>query len=267
VLADGTPGEVLAREGRALAASGIWVPGFAPERPARSRQSGRELLHTDELAVGREAALPGTLDLAISAGDCLGITGPNGAGKSTLGLTIGGLLRPRSGRVVAGGLAGSLGDDPLRWKSRELVGRIGNVFQDPEHQFVASTVLAELRVGATAVDLSPTETAARVDPLLERLRLGPLAEANPFTLSGGEKRRLSVATALVTRPPLLVLDEPTFGQDARTWAELVALLAELLDRGSGVVAITHDVDLVDALADTELRMPRLAGHSPRVAAA
>jgi energy-coupling factor transporter ATP-binding protein EcfA2 len=92
----------------------------------------------------------------------------------------------------------------------------------------------------------------RVDSLLERLRLTTLAKANPFTLSGGEKRRLSVATILAARPSVLVLDEPTFGQDSRTWRELVALLAELLDDGNAVVAVTHDRDFIDALADREL---------------
>ncbi|MET4704040.1 ATP-binding cassette domain-containing protein [Frigoribacterium sp. UYMn621] len=259
VLADGTPEHVLRREGAALAASGVWVPGHLPQPPKRSRRPGEQLLHTDALAIGRGPVLQTGLDLVVRAGECLAITGPNGAGKTTLGLTLGGLLPAIDGRVAADGLAGGLGTDPLRWKSRELVTRIGSVFQDPEHQFVSGTVAGELAVGARATGLSVAETARRIDPLLERLRLGHLTAANPFTLSGGEKRRLSVATVLVTRPPLLVLDEPSFGQDARTWAELVAFLAELLDEGSSVVAVTHDAHLVDALADTELRMSR-AGH-------
>src|SRR5690606_32259756 len=98
------------------------------------------------------------------------------------------------------------------------------------------------------------ETDRRVDELLERLRLDKLAAANPFTLSGGEKRRLSVATVLATRPRVLVLDEPTFGQDARTWSELVHLLAELADSGSAVVAASHDLLLVDTLADRRVRL-------------
>lgn len=245
VLADGPPDRVLAGEGERLAASGIWVPGFEPAAPTRTHRTGAQLLRVDALAVGRAQPMATAIDLSIREGDCLGVTGPNGSGKSTLALTLGGLIRP---------LGGSLSPDPLRWKSRELVTRIGSVFQDPEHQFVAPTVLAELRVGAKAVGLPERETADRVAALLARLRLDALVEANPFTLSGGEKRRLSVATALVTRPPLLILDEPTFGQDARTWAELVAFLAELLDEGSAVVAVTHDSALVTALADTELRM-------------
>ena len=93
-----------------------------------------------------------------------------------------------------------------------------------------------------------------MDDLLGRLRLDRLAAANPYTLSGGEQRRLSVATALATAPRVLVLDEPTFGQDRRTWIELVDLLAKLRDDGRAVVTVTHDADFVDALADGVLRL-------------
>jgi energy-coupling factor transport system ATP-binding protein len=96
--------------------------------------------------------------------------------------------------------------------------------------------------------------SARVDAMLQRLRLDHLAAANPFTLSGGEKRRLSVATALVTRPQILVLDEPMFGQDARTWQELVDLLAELIDAGTAMVAVSHDPELGRVLAADELHL-------------
>jgi energy-coupling factor transport system ATP-binding protein len=121
---------------------------------------------------------------------------------------------------------------------------------------VASTVHDELAVGPHRQRVAQPEAKARVDELLERLRLQHLARANPFTLSGGEQRRLSVATALATRPGLLVLDEPTFGQDSRTWVELVALLVELLEAGTGVLAVTHDRALVSALADDELVLAR-----------
>jgi energy-coupling factor transport system ATP-binding protein len=94
-----------------------------------------------------------------------------------------------------------------------------------------------------------------VDDLLVRLRLDRLARANPYTLSGGEARRLSVATALATAPRLLVLDEPTFGQDRRTWIELVNLLAGLRDAGHGIVTVTHDADFVAALADRTVTLP------------
>ncbi|MBI4942093.1 MAG: ABC transporter ATP-binding protein, partial [Actinobacteria bacterium] len=128
------------------------------------------------------------------------------------------------------------------------------VFQEPQHQFVAATAADELAVGPRRTGVPEAETARRVDELLSRLRLGHLARANPFTLSGGEQRRLSVATVLATRPGLLVLDEPTVGQDSRTWAQLVDLLADLVAGGTGVVAVTHDERLVEALADDVLRL-------------
>ncbi len=256
VLADGTPATVLGTHGETLAAQGVWVPGFPPAVPSRRRGADpRELVTTSDLAIARtrNAVLGTGIDLAIRAGESLAVTGPNGAGKSTLGLTLGGLLAPADGEVLAPALAAGLDPRPIRWKSRQLVTRIGTVFQDPEHQFVTNTVHDELALGPRTIGLSEAEVRARIDPLVERLRLGALLDANPFTLSGGEKRRLSVATALATRPEVLVLDEPTFGQDSRTWSELVALLAELLDAGSAVVAITHDAEFVAALADHELR--------------
>jgi energy-coupling factor transport system ATP-binding protein len=93
-----------------------------------------------------------------------------------------------------------------------------------------------------------------VDELLGRLHLDRLAAANPYTLSGGEQRRLSVATALATAPDVLILDEPTFGQDLRTWREVVDLLAGLRDSGRGIAVVTHDTDLVDALGDRRMTL-------------
>ena len=258
VIADGSPDEVLGREGAGLAARGVWVPGIPPSHPpAPARAPGAALLSASELAVQRVASHPvaSGIDVVVRAGAALAVTGPNGAGKSTLGLTLAGLLPPASGTLAATAeLAGDAGSSPIRWASRQLLTRIGTVFQDPEHQLLAKSVREELEVGPRALGLDETETARRVDELLERLRLAPLARANPYTLSGGEKRRLTVAAALATAPRLLVLDEPTFGQDARTWAELVALLARLRDEGSAIVAITHDLDVVAALRAERLEL-------------
>jgi energy-coupling factor transport system ATP-binding protein len=193
------------------------------------------------------------LDLAV--GEVLGVTGPNGAGKSTLALTLAGLLAPAAGEVrAAPALAAGAGPHPHRWRSRDLLTRIGMVFQSPEHQFLAATVRAELAIGPRALRRPDAEVEARVDELLERLDLASLAGANPFTLSGGQQRRLSVATALATAPRVVVLDEPTFGQDARTWTELVALLDDLRRSGGALVAVTHDDRLLDALGARRLHL-------------
>ena len=257
VLADGTPQEVLTRHGASLAASGVWVPGRTPAAPQRIPFESKQLVLASDLTIGRRGMpIQAHLDVALSSGRSLAVTGPNGAGKTTLGLTLAGLLPPVSGTLDASGLARGLPPAPIAWKSRDLVSRIGSVFQDPEHQFVTGSVREELAVGPRAAKIDPAEIARRVDEVSSRLRLDRLLAVNPFTLSGGEKRRLSVATALVSAPPLLVLDEPTFGQDARTWAELVQLLADLLNAGSSIVSITHDAAFVDAIADDELRITR-----------
>jgi energy-coupling factor transport system ATP-binding protein len=260
VVADGPPSDVLDRHGAALAARGVWVPGHLPAAPSRRPGPAARPLLT---AAGLDVARPGTrqpaatgVRLELGSGRATCVTGPNGAGKSTLAHVLAGLVAPLAGELVAHEpLAQGLGAAPHRWKARELAARIGTVFQEPQHQFVATTVRDELAVCPRRLGAAESEVTTRVDELLERLRLEHLARANPFTLSGGEQRRLSVATALATRPRLLVLDEPTFGQDSRTWAELVALLVELLDDGTGVVAVTHDRALVSALADDELTLP------------
>ncbi|TFD55201.1 ABC transporter ATP-binding protein [Cryobacterium frigoriphilum] len=270
VLADGPPGDVLARQGEHLAESGVWVPGVPHVLPDRRRttSTSEPLLRTDSLAIARSAerVVATGIELQIRSGTAVAITGPNGAGKSTLALTLAGLLTPSSGRVVASReFAHHAAGDPIRWKSRDLLTRIGTVFQDPEHQLIAPTVRAELAVGPRALGLTDAVITSRVDELLGRLRLDHLADANPFTLSGGEKRRLSVGTVLATQPGLLVLDEPTFGQDFRTWREIVRLLGELIDGGTAVVAVSHDADFVAALADEEYRLPHVDRAPVKVA--
>lgn len=261
LLADGTPERVFADRADELAAAGVWVPGTRRELPSRSEHAtagvpgGGVLLTARDLSVGRDTVVRSGLELDVAAATTTAITGPNGSGKTTLALTLAGLLPPLAGRVDASSdLRGSADPEPVRWKSRELLTRIGTVFQEPEHQFLTSTVRTELEIGPRALRLTDDETRRRVDELLQRLRLDALAAANPYTLSGGEKRRLSVATVLATRPRVLVLDEPTFGQDARTWTEQVTLLAELVDGGSAVIASTHDLAFVEALADREVRL-------------
>lgn len=256
ILADGDPETVLRERGRELADRGVWVPEFPPARPVRRARAAFEvLLSTEGLSVGRDNPVQSGLSLEVRSAATLAITGANGSGKSTLGLTLAGLLAPLGGELRAeDALSRGIPKPPIRWRSRELLTRIGTVFQEPEHQFLAATVRAELAIGPRALALPAATIDARVTELLERLRLAHLAEANPFTLSGGEKRRLSVATVLATRPQLLVLDEPTFGQDSRTWAELVAILAGLVDEGTGIVTMTHDLELVDALADERLEL-------------
>lgn len=258
VLADGDPNAVLGARGAELAAAGVWVPDLPPTVPIRRAGTAGDILmagHAVSIGRRRSEIVRDGIDFTVRSGELLAITGPNGSGKSTLALTIGGLIPLLGGELVAtDALASGAGPSPIRWKSRALLTRIGSVFQDPEHQFLTATVRDELAVGPRALGLETRAIDERVDEILERLALARLARANPFTLSGGEKRRLSVGTAIATRPRLLVLDEPTFGQDARTWTEVVHLLAALLDDGCAAVAVTHDDEFTRVLASGTLAL-------------
>lgn len=249
LLADGPPAWVFAEHGDALAAAGVWVPGRPVDLPVLEPVSSGvdAALSTSMLTIGRDRREPvrSALNLSVPVGAGTVVTGPNGAGKSTLALTLAGLLPELSGEVVAAPSLAARGvRRPSRWRSTELLTRIGTVFQEPEHQFLAATLRDELAVGPRALRMPASQVDAIVDELLERLDLASLAEAHPFTLSGGQKRRLSVATVLASSPAVIVLDEPTFGQDRRGWSELVGLLQREIARGRTVVAVTHDADVV-----------------------
>jgi len=212
---------------------------------------------------GTHRALDG-VSLEARSGERIAVVGPNGAGKSTLLFVLCGLRRPTRGRVGLRSIAGTGGTgdggtgeelrDPSRLRAGEIASRIGLVFQDPELGFVARTARDEV---------AATELAARTgrgrplpppdsDGVLARFGLGELAGQDPFRLSQGEQRRLSLA-ALVIRPPaVLLLDEPTFGLDRRGTEAVMTLLDELRATGQAQLLATHD--------------PRLLPHCDRVVA-
>ena len=255
ITADGPLDEVLAQQGDALRERGIWLPGDdvaaevgpAPEVPLASSEAA-PIARVTDLTIGYDASAPvrSGIDLTIERGVSTCIVGANGAGKSTFALTLAGLLTPLEGAVEVETSDGTTGD-PHEWSSKQLLGRMSMVFQEPEYQFLAATVAEELAIGPRAAGMTDEEIAPLVDEHLEALGLSKLARANPMTLSGGEKRRLSVATALISAPELLILDEPTFGQDRGTWLGLVRLLRAALERGVTLVSITHDPAFVAAM--------------------
>ena len=255
IAADGPLDEVLAQQGDAMRERGIWLPGDdvaaevgpAPKVPPASSEAA-PIARVTDLTIGYDASAPvrSGIDLTIERGVSTCIVGANGAGKSTFALTLAGLLPPLEGAVEVETSDGTAGD-PHEWSSKQLLGRMSMVFQEPEYQFLAATVAEELAIGPRAAGMTDEEIAPLVDEHLEALGLTKLARANPMTLSGGEKRRLSVATALISAPELLILDEPTFGQDRGTWLGLVRLLRAALARGVTLVSITHDPAFVAAM--------------------
>ena len=248
----------------------------AQPTPKQRRARRRTIKHLGDTPAPAPIDLPvlrSGINLTLHAGEHLSVLGPNGAGKSTLALTLAGLLTAPDGTLTAtDALCNHDGDgerensahwDIPTWTPAQMLSRIGYVFQEPEYQFIGGTVREELELGPrrlaalTREPLNEDDLAARTNELATRLRLTHLLDANPFTLSGGEKRRLSVASALATAPRILILDEPTFGQDARTWAELVDLIRELLTNGTAVISITHDEDYTAALGGNHITLPAL----------
>jgi energy-coupling factor transport system ATP-binding protein len=288
VIADGAPGEVFAARGDELAEAGVWVPDvplpLAPRARAYASAVGEPVaagdtpppttpdwaLRTHDLSVGYATDHPvrDHLDVIIPRGLSTVIVGHNGAGKSALALTLAGLLPPLAGTVTAASwLAPApqtrrqrrLASDtlppldalphPNTWTSRQVLTRLGTVFQQPEHQFVTGSVRDELSVGLRALRWPAARIDARVAELLDLLHLDDVARANPFTLSGGQQRRLSVGTVLATQPSVVIMDEPTFGQDRVTWLDMVALVRRLVDEGGTVVSVTHDASFRDILGE------------------
>ena len=271
IAADGTPDEVFRDRKLDLAGMGIWVPeryrhpGGAvgrirvPGEPryAADQGTGEALLTTDDLAIGHTGtAIAEHIHISLRAGQITALVGANGVGKSTLSLTLAGLLKPVSGKVVASGeLIGDAGSaDPYRWKSADLASRISYVFQNPEHQFARGSVLEEVMLAPLRTGMSMADARRRAYALLRRFSLDQYARVNPYTLSGGEKRRLTVASALAAAPRVLLLDEPTFGQDRRTWLQIVRLIGSLRAEGVSIVVVTHDRDLVTALGARVIEM-------------
>lgn len=246
-----------------------------PKQRRARRRTIKRLGDTPAPAPTDLPVLRGGINLTLHAGEHLSVLGPNGAGKSTLALTLAGLLTAPDGTLTAtdvlrnhgGGNHGERENrahwDVPTWTPAQMLSRIGYVFQEPEYQFIRGTVREELELGPrrlaalNRVPLDEDHLTARTNELATHLRLNHLLDANPFTLSGGEKRRLSVASALATAPRILILDEPTFGQDARTWAELVDLIRELLAGGTAVISITHDEDYTAALGGKSITLPAL----------
>ena len=185
-----------------------------------------------------EKAVLKNINMKVPKGDFLAIIGANGAGKTTLAQHLIDTLHPPSGAVLLDGT------DITGINARDLIRRVGYVFQNPEHQFITNSVAHEIGFGLRQLGLPESEINDRVTNLLIQFNLEKLAKANPFTLSHGEKRRLSVATMLAVGQEILILDEPTFGQDQVNAAALMELLSKLHAEGRTVIIITHDMTLV-----------------------
>jgi energy-coupling factor transport system ATP-binding protein len=179
------------------------------------------------------------VSLSVGRGKWVSIVGHTGSGKSTLAQHLNLLLAPASGRVSIDGETA----EPGGKNARELRRRVGLVFQYPESQFFAETVRDEIEFAPANWGVSGTALAERVDEAVALSGLAPsLLGVNPFSMSGGQRRRAAIASVLSMRPDYLVLDEPTAGLDAEGIRGLTKMLNEVKSRGVAVVQVTHDLE-------------------------
>ncbi|TVQ27749.1 MAG: ABC transporter ATP-binding protein [Spirochaetaceae bacterium] len=267
IALDGSPQHVFETNADQLAALNVWLPSRVSARRAqesgqlaswcapRAARSGsapadrppplpdrRALLECRDLCFSYRNGMPvlSSVSLELRSGEICALVGSNGSGKSTLAALAVGTLKPDSGTVLFDGRPVS------SLPAREIRDTIGYVFQNPEHQFVTDRVIDELRFRLPGTEEEQNEAAIQV---ARTLRLEPYLQRNPFQLSHGQKRRLSVATMLIRPKRLLVLDEPTFGQDPSALHELMEMIHALAARDTSILIVTHDMDLVWRSAD------------------
>jgi energy-coupling factor transporter ATP-binding protein EcfA2 len=286
VVAQGTPRDVVAKHGKKMLELGVWLPETteiglrlkaagkaikqipitveeavsvfantrfsAPQVTSKIEKKENVLIHAQntEFTYGNKFKALRGVSFEIRQGEIVAIVGQNGAGKSTLSKMLVGLLRPTNGELTM------FGRKSRQWRVQDIATQIALVFQNPEHQFLCDTVREELEYSLLAQGIDDkTIVATRVQDMLKRLEITETSDSHPFSLSAGAKRRLGVATMLIAGSArLLIVDEPTYGQDRRLTESLMNLINNLRKEGITVLMITHDMRLVDAYIDRAIVM-------------
>ena len=214
------------------------APSRPPTTPAPAAQ-GQPVIEFQNVShqydTGQKA-LDG-INLRLYPGEFVAICGMNGAGKTTLALHVMGLLKPGAGKVIVAG------QDTRTRTVAEMARTVGLIFQNPNHQLFKDTVAGELAFGPANIGWDAARIAAETKRVMALVGLSGLDQADPESLSIGQKQRVAVASVLVMQPQILLLDEPTTGQDQRTLEPFMELVAELNRQGMTVLMITHDMDV------------------------
>lgn len=236
IIDDGPKERVLKQQKKRLVEDGIWYPGTWRDHLSQSIQTKQlpdyqsTVLTLDRFSVKRNGQIKCSIEsLMIKQGEWVAVIGKNGAGKSTL---LEGLMRllPTKGKCI--------------WNLTHPEEEVGFVFQNPEFQFVTDRVDDELAFSLRIKQCPPDLIHRRVCEMLDKFSLESVRGNHPFQLSIGQKRRLSVATALMEQPQVLLLDEPTFGQDAKNTFQLLDQLYQLQQLGTTIIMVTHELEIV-----------------------
>jgi cobalt/nickel transport system ATP-binding protein len=191
------------------------------------------------------------ISLKIAQEEQVSIIGTNGSGKSTLLAILNGLIYPTSGEFYAFDneiteeVFDAIKDNEFRSYFRT---KVGFVFQNSDVQLFSPTVFEEIAFGPLQLNVTPEEVKTRVDDVLEMMEITKLRDRSPHTLSGGEKKKVCIATVLVNNPDVLLLDEPSAGLDPRTQLWLVELLQELGHAGKTIITATHDLEIIEQIS-------------------
>ncbi|MEH7298914.1 ABC transporter ATP-binding protein [Neobacillus drentensis] len=270
IIADGEPEEILLNFNSEMIEAGIWRPKLFPYKwmevvenaahplsiklskilenkqlaPKVKYGIKNPIIRTENVDIGYgKKKIVKDINIDIHKGDWVSIVGQNGSGKSTC---LKSLIRLES---IKNGKIHFQNRELKKWSDRELYEKAGFVFQNPELQFITDTVFDEIAFGGRQRNWPEELINTKTNQLQQEFGLETYRNAHPFTLSLGQKRRLSVATMLLFDQALLLLDEPTFGQDEITANELIKRLKERQEQGTTIVMVTHDMDLVDKYSD------------------
>ncbi len=200
------------------------------------------------------------VNLTIEKGELVGIVGENGAGKTTLVRHINGLLKPVNGSVKVDG------QDTRNVSTASLARKVGIAFQNPDHQLFSDSVEKEVSFALRNFGFDQSLIDQRVTSSLEFFGLSSYRNSSPLTLSGGEKKRLTLASILAWDPEVVILDEPTVGQDAVQKEKLAGIARELHSTGKTMIIVSHDVEFLWLLQPriVVMRQGKIVGDGPSI---
>lgn len=262
LIARALGGRETAAAGSAKAAvvSEAALPASSPHAPApRPKAEGAKPAVSFEDACfsypGGGASVQ-NLELAVYPGELVGVVGQNGAGKTTLTKLLNGLLKPSSGVVTVAGL------DTREAPVSRIAAHVSTLFQNPDRQICRDTVLDEVAFGLVLTGTPQEEARERAQRVIERFGL-PAGEA-PFSLSRGQRQKIALASVVVMEPEVIVLDEPTSGLDYRECMTVMETVSEMAERGSAVIMVCHDMEVVSDFAERLVVMAqgRILGRGP-----
>ncbi|CAN5463148.1 hypothetical protein BH10ACT7_BH10ACT7_18160 [soil metagenome] len=208
---------------------------------------------------GNVVALGG-VDLQVERGEIIGIIGQNGSGKTTLTKLFNGLLKPTAGTVVINGV------DTAKHSVQQMAAHVGYVFQNPNHQLFARTVQMELEFGPRNIGVPEEEIAVRVAEAVEFFGLQEFIEEHPYRVSFPVRKLVGIASIVAMRPPIIIFDEPSTGQDHNTTQIINDLMRKLREQGTTVVCVSHDMPLLADVVERVIVMKSteiIADATPR----